>query len=394
MSRRLDGRPSARWLCLATVVVLATATACGGSSHPSGAHRPRPCRRAIGRLVSVHALHARTWHPDARPLPSSREHGLERSDLPTMTPATQPALRACNHFIAQINAEKTAGAARAAASDLPALILYARCMRAHADRDARPGPDRRARSWASCGISPTCGRHCAPQFRRGADSACRHLSRRRACTTTAPAHDAPSHAARSDTGRTGRRCARARGRAAMGTLRRRRRRRRRAGSRRRSCAGRRSWMPSSSVARSPTDSCHPLIGGPAGTVTAMPDAGATIRPGHVLYRVDDRPVLLLHGTTPAWRALEPMGAGRPRYRRAQPRPRRAGLRAGARRGFEPCVRQPYRASGRAAPARPWRGGDWNPAAREHRVPSHARAGLGARLVPLGGEVSPGSRRTR
>lgn len=49
----------------------------------------------------------------------------------------------------------------------------------------------------------------------------------------------------------------------------------------------------------------PLIGRLAGTVTALPDAGATIDPGRVLYRVDDQPVLLLRGTTPAWRTLEP-----------------------------------------------------------------------------------------
>jgi peptidoglycan hydrolase-like protein with peptidoglycan-binding domain len=49
----------------------------------------------------------------------------------------------------------------------------------------------------------------------------------------------------------------------------------------------------------------PLIGGLAGTLTALPGEGTTIQPGHVLYRVDNRPVLLLRGTTPAWRTLEP-----------------------------------------------------------------------------------------
>ncbi len=160
----------------------------GCASRPWSSSRPPPpaaarrTRRGLTGPVPVegrsgdgllHALHARTWHPDARPLPSSRNTGLTLH-LPTMTPATQPALHACNHFIAQINAEKTAGAARAAASDLPALILYARCMRAHADRDARPGPDRRARA-RRVAISTTYAATAHPSS-AAADSACRHLS--------------------------------------------------------------------------------------------------------------------------------------------------------------------------------------------------------------------------
>lgn len=40
-----------------------------------------------------------------------------------------------------------------------------------------------------------------------------------------------------------------------------------------------------------------------GTYTKLPAAGQVIRQGHVLYRVDDRPVVLLHGSTPAYRTL-------------------------------------------------------------------------------------------
>jgi hypothetical protein len=40
-----------------------------------------------------------------------------------------------------------------------------------------------------------------------------------------------------------------------------------------------------------------------GTFTALPREGAKVRCGHVLYRVDDEPVLLLCGTTPAYRSL-------------------------------------------------------------------------------------------
>jgi multidrug efflux system membrane fusion protein len=41
----------------------------------------------------------------------------------------------------------------------------------------------------------------------------------------------------------------------------------------------------------------------SGTVTALPAAGATIRRGGALYRIDNEPVVLLYGSLPAYRAL-------------------------------------------------------------------------------------------
>lgn len=42
----------------------------------------------------------------------------------------------------------------------------------------------------------------------------------------------------------------------------------------------------------------------SGVLTSLPSAGQVIRPGHVLYRVDNgTPVVLLHGSVPAWRNL-------------------------------------------------------------------------------------------
>jgi peptidoglycan hydrolase-like protein with peptidoglycan-binding domain len=41
-----------------------------------------------------------------------------------------------------------------------------------------------------------------------------------------------------------------------------------------------------------------------GTITALPDEGAVVTRGEALYRVDGRPVPLLYGRLPAWRALE------------------------------------------------------------------------------------------
>jgi hypothetical protein len=43
-----------------------------------------------------------------------------------------------------------------------------------------------------------------------------------------------------------------------------------------------------------------------GTLTWLPPAGQVIRPGQALYRTDDEtPVVLLHGSVPAWRPLAP-----------------------------------------------------------------------------------------
>ena len=43
--------------------------------------------------------------------------------------------------------------------------------------------------------------------------------------------------------------------------------------------------------------------GPGGTVTWLPAVGQVIGQGQVLYQVDGAPVVLLYGSTPAWRAL-------------------------------------------------------------------------------------------
>jgi len=52
-------------------------------------------------------------------------------------------------------------------------------------------------------------------------------------------------------------------------------------------------------------SSRPLINELAGTYTHLRAAGMTIRPGHVIYRVDNQPVFAMRGRTPAWRAMAP-----------------------------------------------------------------------------------------
>lgn len=58
----------------------------------------------------------------------------------------------------------------------------------------------------------------------------------------------------------------------------------------------------------PTD---PLVNRLRGTYTELPDPATTVRPGGVLYRVDNSPVVLMTGTTPAWRPFAPAMADGP-----------------------------------------------------------------------------------
>jgi peptidoglycan hydrolase-like protein with peptidoglycan-binding domain len=55
---------------------------------------------------------------------------------------------------------------------------------------------------------------------------------------------------------------------------------------------------------------YEAIGGATGTYTRLPDVGDRVGCGEVLYRVDDRPVLLLCGAIPAYRALRAGDRGR------------------------------------------------------------------------------------
>jgi len=54
---------------------------------------------------------------------------------------------------------------------------------------------------------------------------------------------------------------------------------------------------------------YSVINQARGTYTQLPTAGQVISQGHVLYRVNDRPVVLLHGSTPAYRTLSAGAAG-------------------------------------------------------------------------------------
>ena len=54
---------------------------------------------------------------------------------------------------------------------------------------------------------------------------------------------------------------------------------------------------------------YSVINQARGTYTKLPAAGQVVSQGHVLYRVNDRPVVLLHGSTPAYRTLSAGASG-------------------------------------------------------------------------------------
>jgi multidrug efflux pump subunit AcrA (membrane-fusion protein) len=54
---------------------------------------------------------------------------------------------------------------------------------------------------------------------------------------------------------------------------------------------------------------YAVINRAGGTYTELPDAGDNVKCGGVLYRVDDKPVLLLCGSTPAYRSLSEGASG-------------------------------------------------------------------------------------
>jgi membrane fusion protein, multidrug efflux system len=69
-------------------------------------------------------------------------------------------------------------------------------------------------------------------------------------------------------------------------------------------SGRDSSTPdSSSPDSSSPDSSDPSYSG-SGTVTALPRAGSVIERGEALYRLDGDPIVLMYGSTPAYRALQ------------------------------------------------------------------------------------------
>ena len=108
-----------------------------------------------------------------------RSHGVNVPDPQPGKPygfqATGDAtvLRACEHLLPPANTSATGSQSGKLAAELPALIDYARCMRAHDIAMLDPNSPGVLNLGPVPGITNDFGRY-SPQF-RAADTACRHL---------------------------------------------------------------------------------------------------------------------------------------------------------------------------------------------------------------------------
>ena len=98
---------------------------------------------------------------------------------------------------------------------------------------------------------------------------------------------------------------------------------------------------------------YPVINQARGVYTSLPDNGDKVACGGVLYRVDDRPVLLLCGTVPAYRALRMGMKGRDvrqlnRNLRFVPRPRHRPFTGKTKKALEELQRAQGRSRDRSA----------------------------------------------
>jgi hypothetical protein len=118
------------------------------------------------RCLRAHGVN----EPDPAPRPG---HSGLSFEVPPSTPGNRAAITACNHFVAKIFAAKEAGANQELTRWLPALVLYAQCMRAHDIPMLDPGPQGELNLGNVPGMTSQFGRY-SPQF-RAADAACRHL---------------------------------------------------------------------------------------------------------------------------------------------------------------------------------------------------------------------------
>jgi hypothetical protein len=120
------------------------------------------------RCLRAHGIN----EPDPRYVTHNGYSGLAFQVPPTSV-INQPALTACNHWVAGLEAAKRAGANQQIGRWLPSLVRYAQCMRSHDISMLDPGPEGELNLGNVPGISNDIGRY-TPQF-RAADSACRHL---------------------------------------------------------------------------------------------------------------------------------------------------------------------------------------------------------------------------
>jgi hypothetical protein len=183
-SRRTAMTPPRGGRGLATVVGLALAigTTCACSSaRPGPSVASLPGRSAASPSAGTTLTQAQEYQRLVTFAACMRNHGIDvpdpqpgRFQIPVATdPATAAAMRACQRWLPSLDTGTPSGPNGNLAAELPQLIAYARCMRAHDIAMLDPNSFGALNLGAVPGITNDFGRY-SPQF-RAADASCRHL---------------------------------------------------------------------------------------------------------------------------------------------------------------------------------------------------------------------------
>jgi len=167
----LIGLPA--WLAALALVICACSS---GGSAPGVASLPSHSAHPPAHLTQAQQFQRLVQFTECM-----RSHGIDVPDpqpdsfqIPVATdPATAAALSACQHWLPSLQAGTAGGPNPGLAAELPHLIAYARCMRAHDIAMLDPNSFGALNLGQVPGINNDFGRY-SPQF-RAADAACRAL---------------------------------------------------------------------------------------------------------------------------------------------------------------------------------------------------------------------------
>jgi hypothetical protein len=161
---------------LAAAVALAICACSSHQSAPSVASLPSHSARPPTTLTQAQQFHRLVQFAECM-----RGRGIDVPDpkgnsiqIPVATdPATAAAMRACRHWLPSLSSGSAGSPDGNLATELPHLIAYARCMRAHDIAMLDPNSFGALNLGQVPGINNDFGRY-SPQF-RAADAACRNL---------------------------------------------------------------------------------------------------------------------------------------------------------------------------------------------------------------------------
>ena len=167
------GLAAVTWLALATYAICACSS---GQAAPGVASLPSHSASSQTNLTQ-----AQQFQRLVKFAQCMRSHGISipdpqpgRFQIPAATdPATTAAMRACQHWLPDIKSASAGSPNGNLAAEMPHLIAYARCMRAHDISMLDPNSFGALSLGSVPGINNDFGRY-SPQF-RAADVACRDL---------------------------------------------------------------------------------------------------------------------------------------------------------------------------------------------------------------------------